>query len=62
MRLKDKYGIEYRTAKQKGDYYLISVVLNSETKKYRVRTEVKGKENIFKFIKNNKLEVIKNES
>lgn len=59
MRLKDKNGVEYRTVKKDGNYYLITSYFNRYTQKQVTKVEVKGKENIFKYIKNNRLEVSK---
>lgn len=59
MKLKDKYGLEYRTIKKDGNYFLITSVLDKYTQKLKVKVEVKGKKNIFTYIKNNQLEVVK---
>lgn len=59
MKLKDKYGLEYQVVKKNGIYYLIRVWLDRYTNKRKIKAEVKGKENINTFIKNNKLEVVK---
>ena len=59
MKLKDKNGVEYRAIKKDGEYYLITSFYNRNTQKQKVNVEVKGKENIFKYIKNNQLEVSK---
>ena len=56
MKLKDKNGIVYQMVKKDGNYYLITSYFNRISQKQKVRIEVKGKENIFKYIKNNQLE------
>jgi len=55
MKLKDKDGMEYQTVKKDGNYYLITSILDRYTQRLKVRIEVKGKENILTFIKNNGL-------
>lgn len=59
MKLKDKYGLEYQVVKKDGNYYLVTALLNRYTNKRMIKVEVKGKENINTFIKNNQLEVVK---
>ena len=59
MKLKDKHGFEYQVVKKNGIYYLITSILDRYTKKTKIKVEVKGKENINTFIKNNQLEVSK---
>ena len=59
MKFKDKAGMEYQTIKKDGDYYLVTSTLDKYTKRRTVKVEVKGKENIFTYIKNNQLEVVK---
>jgi len=55
MWLKDKDGMKYQAVKKDGNYYLITNFLDRYTEKRKVRVEVKGKENILTFIKNNGL-------
>lgn len=55
MKLKDKYGLEYQVVKKNENYYLIRTSLDRYTNKRSIKVEVKGKENINTFIKNNKL-------
>lgn len=59
MKLEDKYGMKYEVVKKNGNYYLITALLDKYTNKRTIKVEVKGKENINMFIKNNKLEVVK---
>lgn len=59
MKLKDKNGVEYRAIKKDGEYYLITSFYNRNTQKRIVNVEVKGKENIFTYIRNNQLEEVK---
>ena len=55
MTYKDQYNILYKTIKKNDKYYLLKYLKNSNTKDFDRIIEVKGKENIAKFIKNNRL-------
>lgn len=59
MRYKDKLGTNYKTIKKDGRYLLVTAIFDKYAKKERFKVEVEGKENVFTYIKNNKLEVIK---
>lgn len=52
---KDKHGLYYYVVKKNDNYYLLEKLRQSNTKQYVYQVEVKGKENIVQFIKNNKL-------
>ena len=61
MLLKDPYNLKYKTIKQDGKYYLVSVqhrqgYRNKGDTYYKI--EVEGKENVFIYIKNNNLKKI----
>lgn len=51
MILIDKNGVKYRAIKKNNEYYLIIEYRDTDTKKI----EVKGKQNVLTYIKNNKL-------
>lgn len=55
MRFKDRYGMKYRAIKKNNNYYLISEHYDTCVKSKYVRIEVKGKDNVFTFIRNNRL-------
>ena len=58
MLFKDKYNLKYKTLKHDNKYYLVSVNRgNKNNVCYKV--QVSGKENVFKYIRNNNLTVIK---
>lgn len=59
MRYKDRLGTNYKTIKKDGRYLLVSATYDKYAKRERLKVEVEGKENVFTYIKNNKLEVIK---
>ena len=59
MKYKDRLGGVYRTIKKDGRYLLVTAVFDKYAKKERFKIEVEGKENVFKYIKNNQLEVSK---
>lgn len=50
----DSYNQKYKTIKKDGQYYLVTVHYDTRTKKY-YKVEVKGKQNVLTYIKNNKL-------
>ena len=52
---KDEHGLYYYVAKKNGNHYLLEKLRQSNTKQYIYQVEVKGKENIVKYIKNNGL-------
>lgn len=52
---KDEHGLTYYFVKKNGNYYLLEKIKQFQTKKYIYKVEVKGKENIIKYIKNNGL-------
>lgn len=55
MKYIDKYNILYKVVKKNDKYYLLKYLRSSNTKEYERFVEVKGKENIIKYIKNNGL-------
>jgi len=60
MLFKDKYNLKYKTLKHNNKYYLVSVNRgNKNNICYKV--QVSGKENVFKYIRNNKLVKIEEE-
>lgn len=64
MLLKDEFNLKYKTLKKDGHYYLVSVqhrqgYKNKGDNYYKI--EVEGKENVFTYIKNNKLVKIEEE-
>lgn len=52
---RDRHGLTYYVIKKSGNYYLLEKLRQSKTKQYVYEVEVKGKENIIKYIKNNGL-------
>ena len=60
MLFKDKYNLKYKALKHNNKYYLVSVSKgNKNNICYKV--QVSGKENVFKYIRNNGLIAIKEE-
>lgn len=60
MLFKDKYNLKYKALKHDNKYYLVSVSRgNKNNICYKV--QVSGKENVFKYIRNNKLVKIEEE-
>ena len=59
MRYKDRLGTIYRTIKKDNRYLLVTTTFDKYGNKERLKIEVEGKQNIFTYIKNNQLEVIK---
>jgi len=57
---KDKYNLKYKTLKHNNKYYLVSVNRGNDHNTY-YKVQVSGKENVFKYIRNNNLTVIKEE-
>lgn len=60
MLFKDKYNLKYKTLKHNNKYYLVSVNRGNDHNTY-YKVQVSGKENVFKYIRNNNLTVIKEE-
>lgn len=60
MLFKDKYNLKYKTLKHDNKYYLVSVNRGNDHNTY-YKVQVSGKENVFKYIRNNNLTVIKEE-
>lgn len=58
MLFKDKYNLKYKTLKHNNKYYLVSVNRGNDHNTY-YKVQVSGKENVFKYIRNNNLTVIK---
>lgn len=50
----DEYGQRYKAVKKNGEYYLLTLN-NDKYRKRKYDIEVKGKQNILMYIKNNKL-------
>lgn len=59
MRYKDRLGTIYRTIKKDNRYLLVTTTFDKYENKERLKIEVEGKQNVFTYIKNNQLEVIK---
>ena len=51
----DNYGMKYKTIKKDNNYYLITTHSNCNKRPKFCKVEVKGKQNILTYIKNNKL-------
>lgn len=60
MLFKDKYNLKYKTIKHNNKYYLLSVNGGNKNNTY-YKVQVSGKENVFKYIRNNGLIAIKEE-
>lgn len=60
MLFKDKYNLKYKTLKHNNKYYLVSVNRGNDHNTY-CKVQVSGKENVFKYIRNNNLTVVKEE-
>lgn len=60
MLFKDKFNLKYKTLKHDNKYYLVSVH-QGNNHKVCYKVQVSGKENVFKYIRNNNLIVIKEE-
>jgi hypothetical protein len=54
MILIDEYRQKFKAVKKDGKYYLLTCHTDNFKGEYR-KVEVEGKENIYKYIKNNKL-------
>lgn len=51
----DEFGLKYKAVKKNGEYYLLTI--HSDTDKHQYyKVEVKGKQNVLTYIKNNKLQ------
>lgn len=51
----DKDGMKYKAVKQNNKYYLLTIHSNNKGDSKYHKIEVKGKKNVMKYIKNNKL-------
>ena len=60
MLFKDKFNLKYKTLKHDNKYYLVSVNRGNDHNTY-YKVQVSGKENVFKYIRNNGLIAIKEE-